>query len=842
MYKTTLTLLCLAWLFVSACTQQAEINRTQDFNFNWKFTLDEKADASASHFDDANWRELNLPHDWSVEFPFDTINGEGNTAYLPGGTAWYRKHFDVETNKNVTVLFDGVYNNSEYWINGEKLGFHPYGYTPVHFNLTPYLNKDGKNNIIAVKVDHTRFADSRWYTGSGIYRNVKLITSDKLHVPVWGTFITTPQVSKESAKVVIQTKVKNTKETGKDFTLVTRILNPSGQEVQKAESKLQLEAGKENETSQEITVSAPELWSVDNPNLYKAVSQVVINNKVVDEYETTFGIRTIKFDAKTGFFLNGVNMKIKGVCLHHDAGLVGAAVPKEVWRKRFQTLKEGGCNAIRVSHNPASDEFLELCDEMGLLVQDEFFDEWDYPKDKRLNMWEQHNDYISRGYGEHFQEWAERDLKTTVMAHRNHPSVFQWSIGNEIEWTYPRNKQATGFWDADWGGNYFWSPTPLTPDEIKKRYNELPAKEHTIGETAQKLSKWTKELDTTRPVIANCILPSASYISGYADALDIIGFSYRRVMYDYGQTYFPNKPLMGTENLPQWHEWKAIMERDHVSGTFLWTGMDYMGEAHHRGAGERRKGTHSGLIDYAGFPRPSYFMYKSLWSDDATLHISTQTLDKSLYKIEGGKLVERQKDAWKQALWFWHDVNTHWNYAENENIVVEIISNLPELELFLNGKSLGTKKLADFEDRMYKWLVPYSKGELIAKGTFNGKEVSEEIKTAGKASSVSLTADKTTLAADGYDVAEVVIQLSDDNGNPVEIENQKINFKIIGDVKFLGVDNGNTYSFQSYQANKINTYKGRAKLMIQAKQKACDATITVSGKTIKSNTIALIVK
>jgi beta-galactosidase/beta-glucuronidase len=397
MSKFILVLFTVFLFAAISCTKQNEINRTQDFNFNWKFSLEKNENAWKADFDDTNWRTLNLPHDWSVEFPFDSINGEGCTAYLPGGIGWYRKHFDAEKDKIVTVLFDGVYNNSEIWINGEKLGFHPYGYSPFHFNLTPYLTKDGKNNVLAVKVDRTRFADSRWYTGSGIYRNVKLITTNKIHIPVWGTFITTPEVSDTEARVVVQTKVKNENGAAAAFKIVTRIINPTGIEVGNIETNLQLENGIEEEFTQEVNVPKPELWDIENPVLYSVISQIVIDGNVVDEYKSSFGIRTIKFDADEGFFLNGKNMKIKGVCLHHDGGLVGAAVPRGVWKRRLQILKDGGCNAIRISHNPASDEFLELCDEMGFLVQDEFFDEWDNPKDKRLNMHEQHDDYITRG-------------------------------------------------------------------------------------------------------------------------------------------------------------------------------------------------------------------------------------------------------------------------------------------------------------------------------------------------------------------------------------------------------------------------------------------------------------
>ncbi|WP_372772049.1 glycoside hydrolase family 2 TIM barrel-domain containing protein [Mangrovibacterium sp.] len=832
------------FLLMVSCQPKPTLQRESDFNKHWKFSLEADSSASQPNLSDENWQLVNLPHDWSVEFPFDTINGEGCTGYLPGGTGWYRKQFDLklEENQKAYLLFDGVYNNSELWLNNQKLGEHPYGYTPFYFDLTPLLSADGQNNLLAVKVDRTRYADSRWYTGSGIYRNVKLIVTNKLHIPIWGTFVTTPEVSPEKALVNIEIDIANDYPEPKTIDVITEIFN-GRQELVATLTSENVSVGQSTKITQKQTIENPELWDVDTPNLYTANTILSENGNELDRYQTSFGIRSIKFEAANGFFLNGKNTKIKGVCLHHDGGLVGAAVPDEVWRRRLQILKDGGCNAIRMSHNPSSEALLTLCDEMGFLVQDEFFDEWDYPKDKRLNMEQRiSTDYITEGYTKHFQELAEQDLKTTVLAHRNHPSIFQWSIGNEIEWTYPRNKKATGFWDADWSGNYFWNPTPLSPDEIKKRYDSMPAMEHTIGETAQKLSKWTKELDPTRPVVANCILPSASYVTGYADALDVIGFSYRRVMYDYGHQYFPEKPIMGTENVNQWQEWKAILERPFVSGTFTWTGIDYMGEAHQRNPGdERKRGTASGLLDFAGFKKPAFFMMRSLWNEtDPTLYLSTQKLDQSIYKVDkDGNVVEKVPGRWEKALWIWHKVNNYWNYADKEPIVVEVISSCPEVELFLNGNSLGTKNLADFPDRIYKWLVPYENGKLEAVGVQNGQKVTFALATAEAATKIDISTSKTDLDADGYDVAHIVVQLTDEAGNPVRFDEKEVEFSITGDVELLGVDNGNDASLQTFQTNKLKTSEGRALLIVRSTGKAGRAQVTASFEGAQSNTLEL---
>lgn len=841
MNKRMFTGLICGFLMFSAL--KAETIRELDFNFNWKFSLNLKGDAFAPKIMDADWQDVQLPHDWSVAFPFDSIHGEGCTGYLPGGLGWYRKHFSVNINADqlVYILFDGVYNNSEVWLNGKKLGGHPYGYTPFYFNLTPYLNSNGKDNVIAVKVDHTRFADSRWYTGSGIYRNVKLITVNKLHIPIWGTRISTPEVTNQKANVQIEVSVENAFKSSQQFSIVTEVYNPKGDKVSETVSESQTSARGSAKIMQNIVVDNPALWGVRSPYLYKAVTKILVSNKIADRYETIFGIRSIRFDSESGFFLNGENMKIKGVCLHHDGGLVGSAVPKGVWKRRLQILKNGGCNAIRTSHNPPSDEFLQLCDEMGFLVQDEFFDEWDNPKDKRLNMQEQHNDYITRGYAEHFQQWAESDLKTTILAHRNHPSVFQWSIGNEIEWTYPGNREATGFFDnMDWSGNYFWSVTPYSREKIRETYLAFDKGKYQIGTTAKKLGAWTRELDTTRPVVANCILPSASFETGYTDALDIVGFSYRRVMYDYAKKNYPDKVVMGTENLGQWHEWKAVIERPFVSGMFIWTGIDYMGESNNHWP---EKSTTSGLLDAAGFEKPSYHMFKALWQNEPSIYLCSNKAEVSKYKVdESGKVVEKKPGGWENALWTWYSVNEHWNYKNGEPIIAEVVSNCESVELFLNNKSLGVKLLSEFPDRIYKWAVPFHSGTLKARGVKSNGLIETQILSSGEPTSVRLTVDKTELSADGYDVAHVVAQVVDENNVPVQTKETMLTFGITGNAKMLGVDNGDAKSTQQYQSNSVVTSHGRALLIVQSTKKTGTVTVSAVGNGLKTAVIELVSK
>ncbi len=823
-----------------SCQSPQQSTSVEDFNFGWEFALEDSTRRVEESSSDLSWRTVNVPHDWSGEASFDSINGEGATGYLPGGIGWYQKDFqlDLSEQEEAYILFDGVYNNATVWLNGHKLGFHPYGYSPFYYELTPHLHKDGKANVLRVKVDRTRYADSRWYTGSGIYRNVQLIRMNRLHIPIWGTFVTTPQRSEKEATVQLEVQVENDFDQTQSFTLEHQIFDPSGALVETIKEESALEKNASSSYQKTLTIPDPVLWDLDQPALYTLRSTIHQNNKAVDQYSTSFGIRSIRFDAETGFFLNGKNTAIKGVCLHHDAGLVGAAVPDGVWRRRLAKLKEGGCNAIRISHNPGSEAFLQLCDEMGFLVQDEFFDEWDNPKDKRLNMNERSVDAITRGYTEHFQEWAETDLKNTMLAHRNHPSIIQWSIGNEIEWTYPRNAAATGFFDADWSGNYFWSTPPYQPHEIKQRYQDSEEGSYQIEKTAAKLAAWTRELDTSRPVVANCILPSASFETGYADVLDVVGFSYRRVMYDYARENYPNQVVMGTENLGQWHEWKAVKERPFIAGTFLWTGIDYMGEANQ---GWPRKGVGSGLLDLAGFEKPAFYMMQSLWSEKPTIGMFTQTKERSIYQVDeaSGKVVEKKPGAWKKALWGWHALNEHWDYQAGEQVIVEVISKCPSLELFLNGESLGQKKLVDFEDRIYKWAVPFAAGTLEAVGQIGETEVRTTIHTSTEPTAIALNADKQHLKADGYDVVHLVLQLQDEQGKAVKAKDQLVNFEIEGPATFLGVDNGAIDNVQDFQSNQLITHHGRALAIIQSKREAGVIKVRVSGAGLQEKTLAL---
>ncbi|MGQ1783714.1 MULTISPECIES: sugar-binding domain-containing protein [unclassified Saccharicrinis] len=818
------------------CTSTVETRRTEDFNFDWKFHYGDVKNGFKENIDESNWREVKLPHDWSVEHSFTQEKTGGATAFLPGGVGWYRKTFELPSSakdKLVRIEFDGVYTNSEVWINEHYLGKRPFGYAPFSYDLSEHINF-GKENVIVVKADRTAFLDSRWYPGSGIYRNVKLVIANKTHIPQWGVFVTTPKVTKEYADVNISTDLKIESTEGNIVLKNTIYFNEA--QVASEEEKLDLTFNGEAKSNVAYTVRVdnPQLWDTETPNLYTAVTELIVDGKVVDNTETKFGIRSFYFDAEKGFFLNGKNTLIKGVCLHHDGGLVGAAVPRGVWERRLMKLKEAGCNAIRTAHNPPSEEFLDICDEIGFLVQDEAFDEFQKPKDKRKNYNQQSVDEETKGYAQYFDEWCERDLTNMILRDRNHPSIIMWSIGNEIEWTFPNYGQATGYWGSTKVGdvNYYWDEPPLSIEKVKELFYKS-GKEDVCAQTARKLSRTIKKFDTTRPVTANLVIPAVSMFSGYADALDIVGLSYRQSVYDYCRKHYPDKVILGTENWVRYHEWKPVVENEYMSGIFMWTGINYMGES-------RRwpvRGSGSGMLDFAGFENPSYHMFKSLWNKVPHVYITTQTSDKSPYTLtKGGEVIEKEKDWSIHQKWGWQDVNTHWNYNEGEGVMVEIYTNQEAVELFLNDKSYGVRHLSDVDDHILKWFVPYHQGELKAVSA----SVQHSLKTALEPTDFLIHVDKDTLNANACDVAHFEIQLVDSKGIPVKHLEKEVAFKMNGPAKLLGVDNGSPNSIQDYQRNKVTTSEGRCLMILQALQKKGVAEIEIKIAGINKKTEIII--
>lgn len=836
-------LLLLAFILVSCKPEVEEVRIISDFNFDWKFSKGDLLEAEKESFDDSNWTSLRLPHDWSISEVFVNDVASSHPDSIPGGIGWYRKKFNlpVESAKKITwVEFDGIYNHSDVWINGHHLGTRPYGYSPFSYDLTPYLKFGEEENVLAVRVDRTSFQDSRWYSGSGIYRNVKLVTASAVHIPQWGSFITVPDVSDGMARVEVAVELSNRSKEAAEVILNTTIYDPEMNRVGEMEEAVNLGPSDFISLKQSLSLDNPILWSIDSPNLYSAIHQVIHKGKVVDSFKTPFGIRTFRYDSESGFYLNGELVLFKGVCLHHDGGSVGAAVPSGVWERRLKILKEAGCNSIRTAHNPPSEEFLDLCDRLGFLVQDEAFDEFHNPKDKRNNYKQLKEEDVTRGYADSFEKWAEMDVKAMVKRDRNHPSVIQWSIGNEIEWTYSRYGSSTGYWDGKNDVNYYYDEPPYSVEKIKELFYSQEPDNYPLAETAQKLADWIREEDPSRPVTANLVIPSVSFFSGYSDALDIVGLSYRNSVYDYIHKLYPEKMIFGTENWGSWYEWKPVTEREFVPGIFLWTGINYLGETSRRS----RRGSGSGLLDFAGFKKPRYHMYKTLWNEEPHVFLNTVKLDESDFKWNSGeeKVVYRRDEGWKYYLWGWQPFNYHWNYQDNDSTVVEVFTNQPEVELFLNNSSLGTKKLEDFEDRIIKWMVPFQAGSLRAVAVQGESQVEYRLQTSGKPDAIRIEADKEEIKADGYEVVHITAQLLDEDGNPVLHTEEEIHFQVEGPAQIIGSDNGSNTVRDNYASDKLLTANGKCLLIIQSEKEAGSITILASAKEIESNKIKIQLK
>ncbi len=805
-------LLCAA---LALFAQPAVAERvTRDFNFDWQFHLGADADPLKDPASIA-WQPVRLPHDWSIGMDFTQENTGCSTGFLPGGIGWYRKDFKLpESWKDgrVAIVFDGIYRKSQVWLNGREIGGRPSGYVSFAIDLTG-LKFGDETNTLLVKADHSTYLDSRWYTGSGIYRNVRLVKTAPTHIPEWGVWVQTPEITDSSAKVTVTTEIAGPQ----PYQLTVGLLDPAGKTVATAK---QSGTGAGTVTVP-LTVPDPQRWDLATPRLYTAEIRLEHEGSPLDERSTRFGIRSSEFDAKRGYLLNGRSVKIKGVNLHHDAGAVGAAVPKDIWRERVTKLQSVGVNAIRMAHNPHSPELFELCDEMGMLVMDEFFDEWRVPKDKSLVYLSDNKapKEAARGYSEIFDEWAERDLKATIRRDRNHPSVIMWSIGNEIEWTYPHYPKSASYTPFSAEEDYHKHPPDFDPVKIRERMAKLHSGPDELLETARQLAGWVRETDPTRPVTSGLVHPSVGYATGYAGALDVVGFNYRAWEYDGAHAMYPEVPIIGSENWGTWPEWREAVKRDFVAGIFIWTGYAYLGEA----GPWPRKGLEISLFDYAGFKTPRGHFMECLWVDQPKAWLGTTAAAESEFSLgedRQWKFTERAYDPpamkWLRR-WEWYDVAPTWNYQKDESTVVQGYSNCETVELFLNGKSLGSQTMAELDDRIAKWLVPFSSGELKLVGSNGGKPVTEDIlRTHGEPAAIVLQTDRESLRPNRYDVARVELRLTDAKGVPVIAGEREITFEIDGPARLLGVDNGWEKSVQPYQTNRLTTRHGRALLLLQS--------------------------
>lgn len=778
----------LAFLFLASATLvRAETSPRirEKFDFDWRFQAGDIAEASAPEYNDTAWRRLDVPHDFSVEGEFSRTNASG-TAYLPTGIAWYRKSFVAPAgwkSKVVEIEFDGVSMNSEVWINGHLLGKRPYAYSSFAYELTPYL-KTGATNVIAVRVDHSEKADSRYYVGSGIYRHVWLTATEPVRVARHGVYVTTPQVSAENATVEIQTQVQNGSSDAREVEIVTKLMEPNGKVVRQVSSKTNIAGGGEGTLVQQSEIARPKLWSPDSPSLYRAATTVRIAGKTVDSLETTFGVRSIRFDAQTGFFLNGEPMKFKGICMHHDAGALGAAVPDAVLERRLRLAKEIGVNAFRTSHNPMAPEFYDLCDRIGLMVMDEAFDEWTGAKNKWITG-RNNGTPAHHGYSEFFDEWADADLREMVMRDRNHPSIILWSIGNEV----------------DFQNDPFSYPTD------GRNYNSNKPNAEILARTAPRLIKIVHAVDPTRPVTAALANIPASNATGLADLLDVVGYNYQIEQYTKDFEHYPNRKIVGSEN-GFGLDYVEITKNPRVTGQFLWVGFDFLGESDVWPS----RGSASGLFDTCGFLKPRSFIRAALWAEQPVVYIGVRP------QFGGGRGR------------FGFGVQSHWNWQGDPRaaLPVDVYSNCKSVELSLNGKSLGVKTAAESTNGIFRWNVPFQPGELKAVGLRDGKKVETRLVTAGAPAKVELVPDKTRLAANGEDVSQIELRLVDAKGVLVPNGATLCSVRVDGAGRLLSLDNGDQRDMTRLREPSRKLYQGRAFMVVESLRKPGPITVTIS--------------
>lgn len=782
----------------------------------WKFTKGEVSNAEAPAFNDTKWETVTIPHDWAIFGPFDKNNDlqnvavtqnfetqaslkTGRTGGLPYvGTGWYRTTFHSTPGKQTTLIFDGAMSEARVFVNGKEACFWPYGYNSFYCDVTGLVNEDGKNNVLAVRLEN-RPQSSRWYPGAGLYRNVHVVTTEKIHVPVWGTQITTPFVKDEYASVCLHTTILNAGKT--ELTVTTDIVDADGQVVSTKTNKGYI--NHDQPFTQNFIVEQPKLWSPETPVLYKAVSKIYAGDTLLDTYTTRFGIRTIEYVPDKGFYLNGKRRKFQGVCNHHDLGPLGAAVNVAALRHQLTLLKEMGCDAIRTSHNMPAPELVELCDEMGFMMMLEPFDEWDIAK-------------CDNGYHRFFNEWAEKDMVNMLRQYRNNPCVVMWSIGNEV-------------------------PTQWSPEGYK---------------VAKFLQDICHREDPTRPVTCGMDQVKSVLANGFAAMLDIPGLNYRAHMYDEAYERLPQNLILGSETSStvssrgvykfpverkagamyddhqsssydlEYCSWSNIPDidfaraedHDWTIGQFVWTGFDYLGEpSPYDTDAWPNHSSMFGIIDLASIPKDRYYLYRSVWNKEAeTLHILP-----------------------------------HWNWEgrEGEKTPVFVYTNYPSAELFINGKSYGrqTKRKDRTVENRYRLMwydAVYQPGEVkvVAYDEQGNPAAEKTIRTAGKPHHIELVTDRTSLQADGKDLAYVTLRIVDKDGNLCPNDGRLVNFKVKGAGKYRASANGDPTCLDLFHKPEMHAFGGMLTVIVQSGEKVGDIELQATAKGVKAGIIRIPVK
>lgn len=782
----------------------------------WKFTKGEVSNAEMPAFNDAKWETVDIPHDWAILGPFDKNNDlqnvavtqnfetqaslkTGRTGGLPYvGIGWYRTTFHSTPGKQTTLIFDGAMSEARVFVNGKEACFWPCGYNSFYCDVTSLVNEDGKNNTLAVRLEN-RPQSSRWYPGAGLYRNVHVVTTEKIHVPVWGTQITTPCVKDEYASVCLRTTILNAGKT--ELTVVTDIMDADGQVVSTKTNKGVINHGQP--FTQNFIVERPKLWSPETPVLYKAVSKIYSGDTLLDTYSTRFGIRTIEYIADKGFYLNGKRRKFQGVCNHHDLGPLGAAINVAALRHQLTLLKEMGCDAIRTSHNMPAPELVELCDEMGFMMMLEPFDEWDIAK-------------CDNGYHRFFNEWAEKDMVNMLRQYRNNPCVVMWSIGNEV-------------------------PTQWSPEGYK---------------VAKFLQDICHREDPTRPVTCGMDQVKSVLANGFAAMLDIPGLNYRAHLYDEAYERLPQNIILGSETSStvssrgvykfpverkagamyddhqsssydlEYCNWSNIPDIDFARaedhewtiGQFVWTGFDYLGEPSPYDTNAwPNHSSMFGIIDLASIPKDRYYLYRSVWNKEAeTLHILP-----------------------------------HWNWEgrEGEKTPVFVYTNYPSAELFINGKSYGrqTKHKNGTVENRYRLMwhdAVYQPGEVrVVAYDEQGNPVAEKtVRTAGKPHHIELVTDRSSLQADGKDLAYVTLRIVDKDGNLCPNDGRLVSFKVKGTGKYRASANGDPTCLDLFHKPEMHAFGGMLTVIVQSGEKTGEIELQATAKGIKTGTIRIPVK